>query len=436
MKLLLVPVWAWCVSTSCFAVTEDLVLPSILIPVSTEVDNALPEKAERDQRVDRLEGLRKHLGGLAETLEETGKVVDEMARQRDVAREEAKQNANAHRMAMAEAASLRKQLAEAKKESERWKAQAGTFERKMQEGVLAHEELKNFRGELRGALKEFQALKGDIGKARSEFQDPVERAELKKEMAVRKLESKQMGSEMEAILQEKKKGEVRSKQMQVKLEEKLNVSTASLADAKARLSEMAKVRVEKEKALADAGALRKEVLAIAEKNAKLKLDLNSSKTAAAASEAKAEEAFGELRKALEVLENQVKMQGVEQEATKEELARAENEARELQGRLAKPAAEVGARENELQKLQTKLKQAEESKNLTAKQGQEVKAELAKTNANMEMLKKAKTGLEELLFRKTDELRGLKARVRQLEKEAKEAADAPPPESHDRDAVEG
>ena len=202
MKLLLVPVWAWCVSTSCFAVTEDLVLPSILIPVSTEVDNALPEKAERDQRVDRLEGLRKHLGGLAETLEETGKVVDEMARQRDVAREEAKQNANAHRMAMAEAASLRKQLAEAKKESERWKAQAGTFERKMQEGVLAHEELKNFRGELRGALKEFQALKGDIGKARSEFQDPVERAELKKEMAVRKLESKQMGSEMEAILQE------------------------------------------------------------------------------------------------------------------------------------------------------------------------------------------------------------------------------------------
>jgi hypothetical protein len=54
---------------------------------------------------------------------------------------------------------------------------------------------------------------------------------------------------------------------------------------------------------------------------------------------------------------------------------------------------------------------------------------------MERLKKAKVGLEELLFRKTDEVRGLKARVKQLEKEAKEAGDVPPPDSRDRDAVE-
>ncbi len=75
-----------------------------------------------------------------------------------------------------------------------------------------------------------------------------------------------------------------------------------------------------------------------------------------------------------------------------------------------------------------LKRSEESRRQAMEQLREANEEASKVRADLEMVKKAKIGLEELLFRKTDEVRGLKKRVKELEEAGKEEL---PPEVGDR-----
>ena len=318
MKILFVPTAVWCLATTCLAVTEEFVPSFFSIPVCVPVAEAPPEKAERNRAGDSLDGLREHLGGLAQDLEQTHKAVEDMARQRDMAREKAKQSAEAQRLAMEESASLRKQLAAAREESAQWKAKAGSLEEKMKEEALAKADLQSFRGELRGAMKEFQAMKEDFGQAREVLEDPKERAELRKA-------AKELTVELESAVK-------RNMQAMENLKEEREATAAELRATK---------------------------------------ELAAEKTAL-----------------VELGQSKITM-----------LERAAEKPRE------------------------ELQRSEESRRQAMEQVREANVEASKVRADLEMMKKAKIGLEELLFRKTDEVRGLKKRVKELEEAGKE--DLPP-----------
>ena len=108
-----------------------------------------------------------------------------------------------HTESQKELARVRKELASARSEGVRWKKVAGGLEEKVKAGAMAHAELQQFRGELQGAIKEFQALKGDFGKARSELSDPIERAGLKKSVNGLERERERLQNEIEIALKER-----------------------------------------------------------------------------------------------------------------------------------------------------------------------------------------------------------------------------------------
>ena len=152
---------------------------------------------------DELTLLSDHLAALGRSLEETREMVVGMAQQRDEARAEAARFQRDHTESQKELARVRKELASARSEGVRWKKVAGSLEEKVKAGAMAHAELQQFRGELQGAIQEFQALKGDFGKARSELADPIERAGLKKSVNGLERERERLQNEIEIALKER-----------------------------------------------------------------------------------------------------------------------------------------------------------------------------------------------------------------------------------------
>lgn len=368
MKLLcLVPAVLCCVSVYCSAVTEFLSLPAPLRPVCQTVAETLPEKENQD-RVgfgDRLEGLRKQLGGLAEDLTQTHRAVDEMARQRDVAQEQARQSQEARRLAMEEAVALRKQLAEARQAGKQWQAKAGKLEEQMKEGALAHADLQKFRSELQGAMREFQELKGDFGKARQELQDPMERAALKKSVAKLEDERARLGDEIKVALRAKADEVAQSARMRKELEGKLKTVLGQYQDAKKKADGIASIEAAKQAAMAKA--------------TELGVQMQASRKA--------------------------------QDTLKAELARAMTTIKVMGAAAEKP--------------RQALERSEVSRRKAMEQVRDANTVSAKVREELKVLKLAKTGLEELLFKKTDELRGLRKKVQELEALAqKEEASSP------------
>lgn len=363
-----------------------------------------------------MDGLRKKLGGLAESLEETMKVVEEMARQRDVAREEAKKSRVAQRMAMEEAAKLRASLEEARKGEKDWKRKSEKLEEKVKTGAMAHEELQKFRGELQGALKEFTALKGDLGKARSEIQDPVERAELKRQVTQLRGEQTRMGAEVEMTLSEKKKAEEKSSAMQAGLEKKLQAVMAELKEAKEQLQHMAKMKIEKDAALNDQDSMRKELAEVSGRAAKMKMGFEADERGWIEEEKEREKMLCSLEKKLVMTVKQLKKEEKAQEERQAELTAMRKSHAEKSALYDNAEAKIAAMKKDAEKPHQALKRSEESRRKVMEQVKAANAAAGKIKVEMATLKKAKAGLEELLFRKADEVRELKAKLKKAGKE--------------------
>ncbi|NNC88214.1 MAG: hypothetical protein HKN82_07115 [Akkermansiaceae bacterium] len=386
------------------------------IPVVDRPKDNPRQAAPRKGRDAQLAELRKHLEGLGRKLDETEKAIEAIGRQRatalkdaKVARAEADRHLANHQRAMQQLEELEKELCAARRDAARWKEKA-------EAGAMTHEALLDFHGDLTGARRQFALLQQDMEKARRELQDPVERAALKKSLAKSDDERKMLRGEIEAALKAKQKTEEAAKRTETELVSKLGVMRGKLKeadDANAGLTKrLAALEAEQAKAVAlrkkmtqlesDHLAARNSLTKVSGELEKMKSGLKTREIEAAR---KAEEAMAAGRKAT---------------AERDKLAA---ELKGMRAAMEKAGAETAALRKSAATAGEQIKKAEEARRGAAKQAQEAKAALAKAGEELVMVTRAKEGLEELLFKKTAELRELRIKLRKLENgEKKEKED--------------
>jgi chromosome segregation ATPase len=214
----------------------------------------VPIAAKENERVNDLKGDLEKLGA---TLQETQKAVADVAKQRDEAREEVRALAKANHEMLNEMKAFRTELETARADSEKWKEHAAKMERKAEDQALANAALQQFRAELEGTMKDFQAMKGDIAKAREEFADPIERANLKEELAASKAKQARLGDEIEMALIAREKTIQETAQTRKELEGKMAALTQQVQEGNDLRDELRSANAVKMKALADVEVLRK-----------------------------------------------------------------------------------------------------------------------------------------------------------------------------------
>ena len=375
----------------------------------------VPIVADQDEDA-RVQTLRQDLAGIAANLMAAQRAVETMAEQRDQARGEVSALAMANHEMLKERKVFREEMEKARREAADWKAQAAALEGQANEGPRLPAEIRDFRAEMAKVMQEFRTMKDEIALVRQELQDPIERANLKEQLMESKAREERLGAEMEMALiarqktileaaRTRKDGEVRIADLTAKahgaveLRDELRSSRAAqmkaLVDVEILKKQLGRSKGMQDQALVDLQeareslqALQAEKVATAEARMLARLERDRA-------EAEAEELSGQIagvRAEAEVSRQTVAQLAMELEET--EVARQETEAARQKTEAARQKTEVARQE-------------------TGKQLEIASGELDKTRGEVVFLNKAKGGLEELLFRKTAEIRKLKGDLRKL-----------------------
>ena len=439
-----------------------------------------------EQEVDeeRLRLLQAEMEDLANDLEETRGAVENVAKERDQAREEVRALANANHEMLKEMKTFREEMERARAEAAKWKAEAVAMEKKTREDALALVDMKNFRAEVREMMGEFRAMKEDLAEARTELQDPIERANLKEELAEARAKQERLGDEVEMALIAREKTILESARTKKELEGKMETLMQQAQEANQLRDELRSVNAGKMKALADVEVLRKTLQKSEEAQevtlAELKvaqdglLALQAEKAAAvearmqvmqerdealagmenlqerieqvrAEAETSRLQAVQERDEALAGMENlrvQIEQVRAEAETSRMQVVQERDEAlagmESLRGQIEEVRAEAEASRQAVAEMTDELQEIQLARETTGAELAETAGTLEKAQEEVVFLTKAKGGLEELLFKKTAEIRKLKGELRKVHA-SREKGSKPPksPESEGRqDEEEG
>ena len=403
--------------------------PPPFLPVVAKEDDAKEDDAKEDIAKDdiakddiakddnRLLELKADLGRLAESLKTTQHAVQNVAQQRDEAREEVRALAIANHEMLKEMKAFRQEMAVARQETEKWKAQAAAMERKVNDRALADADLHEFRNELQGALKDLQSMKGDIAKARDEFQDPIERANLKEQLAAAEKSQDRLGDEIEMALIAREKTIQESARTRKELEGKMATLMKQAQSAQEMRDELRSTNAVKMKALADVEVLRKELQKSQEGQQLVRQDLAVARDGLEALQA--EKAAAMEAKAVASLERDEAQAGL----------------KGLEGQIEEVRQDAETARQAVADVAEKLKFVQTERETAGKELAEAAGVLQKTVEEITFLNKAKGGLEELLFKKTAEIRMLKGELRKVQASRQKSPELPEDSPRPDDAEE-
>ena len=238
-------------------------------------------------------------------------------------------------------------------------------------------------------------MKDDIALVRQELQDPIERANLKEQLAESKAREERLGAEMEMALIAREKTIMEAARTRKEEEARVTELTAEAQGAVEVRDELRSSRAAQMKALVDVEILKKQ--------------LGRSKEMQDKSVAELQEA----RESLQAIQAEKVATAEARMLARLERDRAQAEAEELSGQIAGVRAEAEASRQTVAQFAMELEETEVARQETGKKLEIVSGELDKTRGEVIFLNKAKGGLEELLFRKTAEIRKLKGDLRKL-----------------------
>ena len=343
----------------------------------------------------RVQTLRQDLEGIAANLMAAQRAVETMAEQRDQARGEVGALAMANQEMLKEMKVFREEMEKARREAADWKAQAAAFEAQANDGARFPAEIREFRAEMAKVRQEFRTMKDDIALVRQELQDPIERANLKEQLAESKAREERLGAEMEMALIAREKTILEAARTRKDEEARIAELTAETHGAVELRDELRSSRAAQMKALVDVEILKKQ--------------LGRSKGVQDQAVAELQEA----RESLQAIQAEKVATAEARMLARLERDRAQAEAEELSGQIAGVRAEAEASRQTVAQLAMELEETEVARQETGKKLEIVSGELDKTRGEVVFLNKAKGGLEELLFRKTAEIRKLKGDLRKL-----------------------
>ena len=415
-SLLLVPALVSFVNT-------DLSLDSLetspvvieLVAIATVVDPPIVELeffpefvpvVAPEEEADRVQALLMDIDALGTSLTATQEAVEEVARQRDQARDEVCALTKANHEILTELKVFRHEMEMARKEAEEWKRRSTDLEERANARVLAKAEMLEFRDLMGGAMEEFRALKGDLVQARLELQDPIERANLKEQLAEANFRQERLNDEIGMALIARERTILEAARTRKELEGRMASLRTEAQSAKEMRDELRSANAVKMKALADVELLRKEreragtfqeeisaALKVAQEGI---VALQAEKGAAVESRMVAQRERDEARAGMEDLQNQVE----------------EVRAADGYSKLA------------MVELTAELKDLEVARQTADQELEQSSAALDQAHEEVVFLNKAKGGLEQLLFTKAAEIRKLKGDLRKGQASSEKSSGPP------------
>ncbi len=376
---------------------------------------AVPVAGNQDEEA-RVQNLRQDLEGIAANLMAAQRAVETMAEQRDQARGEVSALARANHEMLQEMKVFREEMEKARREAADWKAQAAAFEAQVNDEPGLPAEIRGFRAEMARVMQEFRTMKDEIALVRQELQDPIERANLKEQLAESKAREERLGTEIEMALIAREKTILEAARARKDEEARITDLTAKAHGAVELRDELRSTRAAQMKALVDVEILKKQLgrskdmqdQAVAElqETRESLQSLQAEKVATAEARMLAGLERDQAQAEAEELSGQIAGVRAEAEVSRETVAQLAMELEET---------EVARQETEeaRQKTEEARQKTEEAHQETGKQLEIASGELDKTKGEVVFLNKAKGGLEELLFRKTAEIRKLKGDLRKL-----------------------
>ena len=376
---------------------------------------AVPVAGNQDEEA-RVQNLRQDLEGIAANLMAAQRAVETMAEQRDQARGEVSALTRANHEMLQEMKVFREEMEKARREAADWKAQAAAFEAQVNDEPGLPAEIRGFRAEMARVMQEFRTMKDEIALVRQELQDPIERANLKEQLAESKAREERLGTEIEMALIAREKTILEAARARKDEEARITELTVEVQRAVELRDELRSTRAAQMKALVDVEILKKQLgrskdmqdQAVAElQEARESLQsLQAEKVATAEARMLAGLERDQAQAEAEELSGQIAGVRAEAEVSRETVAQLAMELEET---------EVARQETEeaRQKTEEARQKTEEAHQETGKQLEIASGELDKTKGEVVFLNKAKGGLEELLFRKTAEIRKLKGDLRKL-----------------------
>ena len=238
-------------------------------------------------------------------------------------------------------------------------------------------------------------MKDDIALARRELHDPVERANLEEELAESKAREERLGDEIEMALIARERTILEAARTRKALGSRIAALTAASKGTEELRDERRSSRAGQMKALVDVEILKKELGRSRETQDRSLVELR------------------EARESLEALQAEKAATAESRMLANRERDQARSEADELKGEIAGVRSEAELSRRTVMQLTEELEEIEVARQENGKELQIVSGELEKSREEAALLNKAKGGLEELLFRKTGEIRKLKGELRGL-----------------------
>ena len=383
---------------------------------------AVPVAGNQDEEA-RVQNLRQDLEGIAANLMAAQRAVETMAEQRDQARGEVSALARANHEMLQEMKVFREEMEKARREAADWKAQAAAFEAQVNDEPGLPAEIRGFRAEMARVMQEFRTMKDEIALVRQELQDPIERANLKEQLAESKAREERLGTEIEMALIAREKTILEAARARKDEEARITELTVEVQRAVELRDELRSTRAAQMKALVDVEILKKQLgrskdmqdQAVAElqETRESLQSLQAEKVATAEARMLAGLERDQAQAEAEELSGQIAGVRAEAEVSRETVAQLAMELEETE--VARQETEEARQKTEeaRQKTEEARQKTEEAHQETGKQLEIASGELDKTKGEVVFLNKAKGGLEELLFRKTAEIRKLKGDLRKL-----------------------
>ncbi len=365
---------------------------------------AVPVAGNQDEEA-RVQNLRQDLEGIAANLMAAQRAVETMAEQRDQARGEVSALTRANHEMLQEMKVFREEMEKARREAADWKAQAAAFEAQVNDEPGLPAEIRGFRAEMARVMQEFRTMKDEIALVRQELQDPIERANLKEQLAESKAREERLGTEIEMALIAREKTILEAARARKDEEARITDLTAKAHGAVELRDELRSTRAAQMKALVDVEILKKQLgrskdmqdQAVAELQETIQ-SLQAEKVATAEARMLAGLERDQAQAEAEELSGQIAGVRAEAEVSRETVAQLAMELEETE--VARQETEEARQKTEeaRQKTEEARQKTEEAHQETGKQLEIASGELDKTKGEVVFLNKAKGGLEELLFR--------------------------------------
>ncbi|MDP7497676.1 MAG: hypothetical protein QGI77_14650, partial [Roseibacillus sp.] len=219
---------------------------------------AVPVAGNQDEEA-RVQNLRQDLEGIAANLMAAQRAVETMAEQRDQARGEVSALARANHEMLQEMKVFREEMEKARREAADWKAQAAAFEAQVNDEPGLPAEIRGFRAEMARVMQEFRTMKDEIALVRQELQDPIERANLKEQLAESKAREERLGTEIEMALIAREKTILEAARARKDEEARITELTVEVQRAVELRDELRSTRAAQMKALVDVEILKKQL---------------------------------------------------------------------------------------------------------------------------------------------------------------------------------